>query len=141
MTIRFLRRFIGEAKGIAAIEFALIAPVLAIIAILMTDVGIAAMGAMNMESAVRASVQYIMNGGSDTSVAKDVGMNAWASRPSDATLKTTKFCKCGSSAISCTSTCTGGALPSAFFTAAATGTLGGSIIHFNKITSQTVQTN
>jgi Flp pilus assembly protein TadG len=141
VTIRTIRQLIADARGLAAIEFAFIAPVLAIIAILMTDVGIAAVGAMNMESAVRASVQYAMNGGSDLAVAKNVGLSAWSSQPSDATLATSKSCKCGSSTVVCTATCSSGALPSAFFTATATGTLGGSIIHFNKTTTQTVQVN
>lgn len=141
MTIRTTRQFIRDARGIAALEFAFIAPVLAIIAILMTDVGMAAVGAMNMESAVRASVQYAMNGGADLAVAKTVGMSTWSSQPSDATMSTSKICKCGSTVAACTSTCSGGSLPSGFFTATATGTLGGSILHFSKTTTQTVQVN
>src|SRR6185312_16866513 len=106
--------FIAEARGVAALEFAFIAPVLAIIAILMTDVGLAAVGAMNMEGAVRASVQYAMNGGADLAVAKTVGMSTWSSQPSDATMSTSKICKCGSTVAACTSTCSGGSLPSGF---------------------------
>jgi len=141
VSIRTTRQFIRDARGLAAIEFAFIAPVLAIIAILMTDVGIAAVGAMNMESAVRASVQYAMNGGADLTVAKSVGMSTWSSQPADAAMSTSKICKCGSSVVACTSTCSSGSLPSGFFTATATGTLGGSIIHFSKTTTQTVQVN
>lgn len=141
MTLRTTRQFIRDARGIAALEFAFIAPVLAIIAILMTDVGMAAVGAMNMESAVRASVQYAMNGGTDLAVAKTLGMSTWSSQPSDATMSTSKMCKCGSSVVACTSTCSNGSQPSGFFTATATGTLGGSILHFSKTTTQTVQVN
>jgi Flp pilus assembly protein TadG len=141
VTIRTTRQFIRDARGLAAIEFAFIAPVLAIIAILMTDVGIAAVGAMNMEGAVRASVQYSMNGGADLTVAKNVGMSTWSSQPSDAAMSTSKICKCGSSVVACTSTCSNGSQPLGFFTATATGTLGGSIIHFSKTTTQTVQVN
>lgn len=141
MIIRTLRQFKREAKGVAAIEFAFIAPVLAIIAILMTDVGLAAVGAMNMESAVRASVQYAMNGGADMTVAKNVGMSTWSSQPTDATFNTSKACVCGAATIVCTATCTDGSQPSAYVTATATGTIGGSILHFNKTTTQTVRVN
>lgn len=141
MVSRIIKRFIGEARGIAAMEFALIAPILALIAILMTDVGMAAVGAMNMQSAVRASVQYAMNGGADMTVAKNVGVSAWSSQPSGATFDATKACRCASTTITCTQTCANGSQPSAFFTAAATATLGGSVIHFTKTTSQTVQVN
>lgn len=141
MTIRKIRQFIREAKGIAAIEFAFIAPVLAIIAILMTDVGLAAVGSMNMEGAVRASVQYAMNGGADMTVAKNVGLSTWSSQPSDATFNTSKACICGAATSTCTSTCSDGSQPAAYVTATATGTVGGSIIHFNKTTTQTVRVN
>lgn len=141
MAIRKLKSFIAEARGVAALEFAFIAPVLAIIAILMTDVGLAAVGAMNMEGAVRASVQYAMNGGADMAVAKNVGMSTWSSQPADATLSTSKACICGAATIACTATCTDGSLPLGYVTATATGTIGGSILHFNKTTTQTVRVN
>lgn len=141
MGLRATMRFIRDAKGIAAVEFALIVPVLALLTVFMSDIGMAAVGAMNMESAVRSSIQYAMNGGVDMTVAKQVGLNAWPEQPADASFETSKECKCGSDVVTCSQLCTDGSQPGNFVTAVATGTLGGSIIHFRKTTTQTVQVN
>ena len=80
------RRFLGATKGTAAIEFALVLPILAAIAVTLPDVGNIAAGDINMQSAVRASAQYAMNGGSNMATAQAIGLSSWASRPAGATL-------------------------------------------------------
>lgn len=134
-----LKRFGYEVRGIAATEFALIAPVLVILTVLMSDVGQAAVSAMNMQAAVRAAIQYAMNGGTDMTAAKNVGLNAWDSAPATASFDSTESCYCGSGGATCGTACADGSLQKVFITATAIAPIGGSVIHFTKTTTQTVQ--
>jgi Flp pilus assembly protein TadG len=133
------QRLLLEVKGVAATEFALIVPVLALLTVLMSDVGQAAVSAMNMQAAVRASIQYAMNGGTDMTVAQKVGLGAWDSAPPKASFASTEMCICGSTGATCGTACSDGSLQKAFVTATAVAAIGGSMIHFTKTTTQTVQ--
>ena len=59
-TKRFLRRLRRHSSGVAAVEFALIAPVLAGILLPMVDFGIGAYEKMRVESAAEAGAQYAL---------------------------------------------------------------------------------
>jgi Flp pilus assembly protein TadG len=133
------KRFAAGAEGVAATEFALIVPILVALTVLMSDVGQAAVSAMNMQAAVRAAIQYAMNGGSDMTVAKSVGLNAWDGAPSGASFSSSESCFCGSAGATCGTACADGSLQKVFVTATAVAPVGGSVIHFTKETTQTVQ--
>lgn len=137
---RCVGRLLAQSGGLAATEFALIAPVLAMITILISDVSQAAVGAMNMEAAVRAGIQYAMNGGTDMTVARAAGVQSWGSnQPAGSTLVASEVCTCTSGVAVCGQVCTDGSTQKAFVTVTATATLGGSVIHIAKTTTQTVQ--
>ena len=55
-----LSRLRGEDQGVAAVELALIAPVLALIIVAIVDFGMAFSRQMTLANAVRAGVQYAM---------------------------------------------------------------------------------
>ncbi len=146
MTIKFsgrhknsVIRFLRARGGAAAIEFALIVPVLAAIALFLPDVGNIAFGDMNMESAVRASAQYAMNGGSDMAVAQAIGNSAWTSKPAGGALTSTKACLCGGAAGICNQICQDGSLPQTYVTVTASATLGGMMISLPLTTTQVVR--
>jgi len=62
---RFLAKVRRDKRATSAIEFALIAPVLAGVVVALADVNKMGMGAANMQTAVRAGAQYAMAGGTD----------------------------------------------------------------------------
>jgi Flp pilus assembly protein TadG len=134
-----VRRFALELRGAAAIEFAIIVPVLAVIVLMISDASNVAVGGSRMESALRSSVQYVMNGGVDMAQAQAVGLQAWQGKPSNATLSVSSVCKCGSGAGICGQICSDGSLPQTFVTATATGKLGGSVIHIQKTLGETIR--
>jgi hypothetical protein len=94
---------------------------------------------MNMQTAVRAAIQYAMNGGQDMALAQNVGLGAWDGAPSDASFVSTQMCTCGSSGATCGTACADGSLQKVYITATAVAAIGGSVIHFTKTTAQTVQ--
>src|SRR4026207_854207 len=98
-------RFRKDDRGVAAIEFALFAPILAMSLVLLVDLGNYAIERTDMESALRSGVQYFMNGGSDLDKAKEVVLASWTSKPDNATVVVERFCMCGTVVHVCTSTC------------------------------------
>src|SRR5579872_547350 len=99
--MRIVKKLIGDRRATAGIEFSLILPVLAAIIILLPDVTEAAVGAMNMDGAVRAGIQFAMNGSTNTSTIQTYANNNWVSKPSGATMNASLACYCDASVISC----------------------------------------
>ena len=134
-----LVRFLHATGGASAVEFALVLPVFAAIMVSLPDLSQAAIGALDMEAAARASVQYAMAGGGSTDTAKSVGLQSWSDKPADAAMSASQSCKCGAAAGVCGQNCPDGSAPQVFFTVTASGLVGGSMIHFEKSVSRTVR--
>ena len=135
----WLSKFRASASGVAAIEFALVLPILAGIVVTLPDISQAATGVVGMESAARASMQYAMGGGSDMTLAQTVGMNAWSAKPSNASLTASESCLCNGAAGTCGQNCNDGSIPQTYFTVVASGFVGGSTIGFNDTITRSVR--
>jgi Flp pilus assembly protein TadG len=129
----------SACRGSAAIEFALIVPVLAAIVITISDVATIATGVGEMHTAARAAIQYGMNGGTDMTVAKTQGVDAWQNEPTDGSLTVVQSCTCSGASHSCSTTCSDGSSPYVFITATAKGTLGGSMIKQTKTVTEAMR--
>ena len=136
---RFLRNG-ASTSGVAAIEFSLIVPILMLAAIATYDVADITISASDMETAVRASTQYAMNGGSNMSTAQTLGVQAWNAKPSGGTLTVSTSCTCGSSGGTCGSLCPDGSIPQTWVTATAQGLVGANWLQFTKTVTEKVQT-
>ena len=104
-------RFRKDDRGVAAVEFALFAPILAISLVFLVDLGNYAIQRTDMESALRSGVQYFMNGGSDLDKAKNVVLASWTSKPDNATVVVERFCMCAAVEHACNTTCGDGTYP------------------------------
>jgi Flp pilus assembly pilin Flp len=137
--LKFLRRFRKSESGTSAIEFAMIAPALAFGTIGISDVANMGMQASQMQGAVRASIQYIMNGASDTTMARTQGLAAWGTVPSGGTLSVTMAYFCGNAAGVANTLCGDGTVPKAYVTATATAKLGGDMLSYSKTVVEKVR--
>ena len=138
-TCQLIAKFAGGRSGTSAIEFGFIAPVLVAIVITLPDVATIAAGIGEMQQAVRASVQYAMNGGTDMTVAQTQGTNAWDNMPSGGTLTASSACLCGSTAADCQTPCADNSAPAMYVTVTATGTLGGKVVTRNETVTEKVR--
>ncbi len=139
-TLAILNRLWRGTRGNAAMEFGLILPILTTIVITIADISNIAVGTGEMQTAVRASVQYLMNGGTDTTVAKTMATNAWNNEPNGGTVNVTEACFCSGTSHSCTTLCSDNTQPLFYYTVTATATLGGSIVSQSQTVTETVRT-
>jgi Flp pilus assembly protein TadG len=98
-----LRRLLQQRRGISAVEFALIAPVLIVIMFAMVEVGGAAFQYIELVQALSAGSEYAMNHAGDKTAQSDIKAAVTAALPTgwtDATVADPLYF-CMSSAYSC----------------------------------------
>lgn len=117
-----MRRFFRHDGGVAAIEFALIAPFLAMVLLGV----ISGWGYYQQNNHMRDSVEvagkYFLQGGSKDDVALSLAEAAWTDKPVNGTIELSRKCYCGGTAASCGGICNDGNLPHTFLTIEATST-------------------
>lgn len=101
-----LRSFLKSCDGVSAVEFALAAPVLALVLMGIVSGWTSAVDVSDMKDSVRAGAAYILKGGLDPDAAKSVAKDSWRNMPKDATVDVVKQCTCGGGAASCDTLCT-----------------------------------
>jgi Flp pilus assembly protein TadG len=96
-----------DRRGVAAIEFSLVAPLMCVVLLGLISVWSAITQADNMHDSVEAAAAYYLRGGSTDSVAQTIAENAWLHKPNDGVVTITRACSCNGAAASCTAICVG----------------------------------
>lgn len=120
MKARSLKRLVGDNNGGAAVEFALVVPVLAAIlgALVLAWGDLAQVS--QMRSAVHAGADYLRAGGSDPALVRTVVERSWAEKPEDAAITVAESCSCGEAVSGCAALCPSGRPPSRYIKIQAT---------------------
>jgi Flp pilus assembly protein TadG len=100
-----LRKYAQDGGGTSAIEFAIIAPVLAILTIYGFDAWQLINRKQDMHAAINASAHYYMGGGGDDPTSQSIGQSGWPNRPNDANLGVSGACTCAGGASDCNTVC------------------------------------
>ena len=103
-----LSRFRKDCRGTSAVEFALAAPMLAIVFLGVATGWIAANQISGMRSAVKNGANYVLKGGTDLDQVKQAVTTSWVHLPSSAQVNTSYACNCGTVADMCTALCPDG---------------------------------
>ena len=139
-TLRYLlTKFGRDTRGTSAIEFALISPVLIACVVALSDVNNVQFQAANMQTGVRAGIQYALKGGTDSAIMQTQANNAWTNKPSGGTLTATKVCRCAGVAHACDTLCADFTPSQIYMTVTANATLGGNYISIAKTATETVR--
>ena len=111
-----MRKFLRNDSGVGAIEFALIAPLLALV-LLGTISGWAYYQQNNyMRDSVEVAGKYFLQGGTSEEVALEIADAAWSYKPDDGIIALNKTCLCGSVAASCGGVCSDSSIPETYWT-------------------------
>jgi Flp pilus assembly pilin Flp len=108
---QFIRNFLRNDRGAAAVEFAFIAPVLAALMLGVFDLGRMTYDRTDLHAAVRSGAQYFMAGGDDVEAAILVIEQSWSSRPEMSQVTVEKCCKCAGVDAPCGQLCDDGSVP------------------------------
>lgn len=135
----FTKRFLTAREGVSAVEFALVAPVLLISMLGVVDIGNVVYQRADMESALRAGIQYFMNGGDDLNKAETVVNQSWTTKPDSVTVVAEKYCMCGTVQHACNTLCDDDTYPDSYNRLTATATLQGILTDGNYNVQQSVR--
>ena len=117
------RRVMADRRGTSAIEFAIIAPVLAFLLLGIVDGWSFATSTLAARAAVEAASAYFIGGGADPATAQAIALSSWTNAPSDASVAVSESCQCNGSASGCGGICAATSMPpAAYMQISATGT-------------------
>uniref|UniRef100_A0A974A5W6 Pilus assembly protein n=1 Tax=Bradyrhizobium septentrionale TaxID=1404411 RepID=A0A974A5W6_9BRAD len=115
-----------DRRGVAAIEFGIMIPVLSLMVVSVTDIGLALFHKMQVENAAQAGAQYAIVRGFDTTGVSNAVTAATNSTAITASPKPIQFCGCptsaGVSTVSCGAVCPSGAQAGTYAMVSAQGT-------------------
>jgi Flp pilus assembly protein TadG len=120
--------FWRNERGAAAVEFAILAPVLVAMFLAATQVWDASTRMNNLRLALRPATQYYMAGGTDDAQAKSFAMSSWQNAPSNATITSARACRCDQTTVDCATVtvCSStNKVPAVFVTLTASGSWSG----------------
>lgn len=128
ISLRLTRRFGRDRSGVAAVEFAIAAPMLLFGLIIMTDLGLAIQERMNLDQAVRSGAEFLMGDVTDEDTVKKYiiasATGAYSDNPGDVekkerpTVTVVKTCECPENpgtAVDCTTTICTNLLPASVY--------------------------
>ena len=128
-----------DASGLSAVEFGLIAPLLAFLVLALTDAVNFGMAVTSMQRAERAGIQYFMNGGTDTGVVQGIVTAAWKNPPTHSSVSASEVCTCGGSSATCGTACADGSKMRVNMSVTASGTVRGMLTSFPESKTETVR--
>jgi hypothetical protein len=111
--VRKLNEFVTNPFGTAAVEFALVIPILFLVLSGLFNFGLVLVRMETLNTAINSGILYALTHSSNmTTVSNKISS---ATNLSPLTVTANKFCACSDgSTISCTNTCTGGVQPSTY---------------------------
>jgi Flp pilus assembly protein TadG len=120
---RLLRRGATASDGAAAIEFAIIAPLLILMLIGTVDLGIGTYQSMQVQNAAQAGAEYAMARGFNASAISSAVTNATGLQGIAVSPTPSQFCGCpsetGITTAVCSSVCPSGAMAGTYITVSA----------------------
>ncbi|TGY89032.1 pilus assembly protein [Marinicauda algicola] len=131
--------FLAERRANAAIEFALIAPVLAAMLIGLVDFGRMTFERSDMLAAARSGSQYFMAGGTDTARAQTIIESAWTHMPASAVVNVHRLCECAGAAAQCYQPCADGSVPVSYAVIELSAELDGVFVDYSNAASDKVR--
>lgn len=137
--MRLFAKLRRDIRGVTAIEFALIAPILSSVLILGWDGWMMISQSTDMRTAVQTGARYYQVGGSDDTVAQSAALAAWAHKPSAGSMSLVRSCTCDATPTSCSATCAVGATPMTYITLTATAPFDGAIQHRNLTETEVIR--
>lgn len=115
-------RFGRDRAGIAAVELALVMPVLCAVLLGIIDGWSYVGNSLAMRAGVKTAANLVMAGGTDDNATQAAALANWDNKPTDAAVSVTRTYQCGTLMVTSTTICSGSKVPSVFVQIQASGT-------------------
>ena len=116
-----LTRIAKDNRGAAAVEMAIVTPVIAGLALVSAEVWMMAMDKQRAATALDAAVDYYMGGGVSDAEASAVAMDAWKDPPSAAAVAYARSGRCSAEIVELEVVCADGDVAATYVTLTASG--------------------
>ena len=114
---RMARRLIQglrDEAGLAAVEFAMVLPILCAVLLGITDGWSYVTSSLSMRAGVKTAANMVMAGSSNDSATQAAALSSWEKAPSDAQVTVTRTYQCGTTVVTPTTLCSGSKAPSVY---------------------------
>lgn len=119
------KRFARDRSGVTAIEFAMVAPMMAAAMVMTLDYSLYIVNRTRMHSGIRAGIQYLMDNGRNLTQLETIVAQSWSQKPADYNIATERYCLCSDVRHACDVLCADESAPESYFSINASGTLKG----------------
>ena len=117
-----LLALVKDDSGSSAVEFALLAPVLAVVLLGVVDGWSLASFTLSMRAGVGSAANLYLQGAGDDSAVRSTALANWQDHPEDADVTIVRTYRCGTEVVASTDMCDGSKSPAIYITVTATGT-------------------
>jgi Flp pilus assembly protein TadG len=115
-------RFFRSDSGVAAVEFALVVPILCLVLLGIIDGWSFVSSSLSMRASVKTAANLVMGGAAEDAATQAVALSSWENRPDDAQVTLGRKYQCGSVVVDPSVLCDGAKAPSIFVEIQATAT-------------------
>ncbi|TPN80793.1 pilus assembly protein [Mesorhizobium sp. CU2] len=115
-------RFRKSRNGTAAVEFALVLPVLTVALLSTADGWSYVTASLAMRAGVKTAANLVMAGATNDSSTQAVALASWENKPDDATVSLNRKYMCGTTEVTSTTLCSGPKMPTIYVQIQASGT-------------------
>ncbi|ESX99857.1 MULTISPECIES: TadE/TadG family type IV pilus assembly protein [unclassified Mesorhizobium] len=115
-------RIVLDKSGIAAVEFAMLVPILCLVCLGIADGWSYVTSYLQMRAGVKTAANLVMAGASNDTGTQAVALSSWNDKPEDAAVVLVRSYLCGATVVDATTICGGTKLPTVFVQITATGT-------------------
>jgi len=115
-------RFGRDRTGIAAVELALVMPVLCAALLGVVDGWSYVTNSLAMRAGVKTAANLLLAGSSDDTAIQAAALASWENKPSDAQVIISRIYQCGTTVVDASTLCSGPKAPSVYVQIQASGT-------------------
>lgn len=105
---------LGDNSGVAAVEFAMVLPILCLVLLGILDGWSYATSSLSMRAGVKTAANLVMSGSTSDAATQAVAIASWESRPEDGQVTLSRIYMCGTTVVDASTMCSGPKVPSIY---------------------------
>ncbi|MER8410835.1 MULTISPECIES: TadE/TadG family type IV pilus assembly protein [unclassified Mesorhizobium] len=113
---------LGDDSGVAAVEFAMVLPILCLVLLGILDGWSYVTSSLSMRAGVKTAANLVMSGSTDDAATQALAIASWENRPEDGQVTLSRIRMCGATVVDVSTMCSGPKVPAVYVQIQASGT-------------------